>query len=108
MATVRIEYPAQSRSRRTDDLRSEVSETRQSVLVNNVVRPAPTEVVERINNSLQALVNLYYLIAREARLEPQLQALVTQTQAELAQLSRWMKKLGPLADRPHMQPGGVK
>lgn len=56
-------------------------------------------VVERVNNSLQALMNLFYVIAREASLEPQLQPLVTQVQAELAQLSRWIHKLGPQAAR---------
>jgi hypothetical protein len=55
---------------------------------------ASCETIDLINNSLQALVNLFYLIARESRLEPQLQPLVTQIQAELAQLSRGVQKLG--------------
>ncbi len=97
MAAVMMESVSKAHLERPDELASEVSDLLRSRSVMEAaavpVDDATSAAAGRVNNSLQALMNLFYLIAREARLEPQLQPLVTQVQAELAQLSRSIQRL---------------
>ncbi len=57
-----------------------------------------------INDSLQALINWLYLLAREASPHSELQPLIIQTQAEVARLSRWIQKLGSDGRSTHSRP----